>query len=482
MKDYDYMDYKNEDNHLTSKNKSDENFFEPYDEKELDDGSFQQFEVKNESEDDEQRLEINFIPRDEKDVNHRFRKYSAKDVKYWIQLYKKYKSFSKVRNHLDSEGKELPAISTLKIRIKELIGNKRYKELMKKYTFDDAIKFVSQVSIDRTGIPGKILSNRNEFKGVKSMLLCQYGKCNYKWQTTLDAIINGKHWCLKCVAKKRVENQRGSVIEHQNIINQKGGKLKGVIYEDPNKKLFNQRTRFIIECEAGHKFNIKANNLKQGKWCRKCSTDVVSEKLRGSFQDIQKLIEKRGDICLSNPKDYKNQHQKLKIQCDKEHIFERRPSNLKRGDWGPVCSQGRFEIICRSFFEEIFQNKFPKGRPNWLVNSRGNQMELDGYNESLGVAFEAQGEQHYHLVPRFHNNLKDFEQRIEDDLKKIELCRYNNVILIQIPYYLHFSKIQSYITDKYESLSNKKLPIIPKIDYNDFYYHQDKQKKMDKYL
>ena len=71
------------------------------------------------------------------------------------------------------------------------------------------------------------------------------------------------------------------------------------------------------------------------------------------------------------------------------HLFERRPTNLKRGDWCPVCSQGKFEKICRGFFEEIFQNNFPKKRPNWLVNSRGNQMELDGYNEELGIAYLA---------------------------------------------------------------------------------------------
>ncbi|GAI00569.1 unnamed protein product, partial [marine sediment metagenome] len=95
-----------------------------------------------------------------------------------------------------------------------------------------------------------------------------------------------------------------------------------------------------------------------------CGYEIIGEKLKGSFQDIQNLIEKRGGQCLSKPEDYKNQHQKLKIQCNKNHLFERRPTNLKRGDWCPVCSQGKFEKICRGFFEEIFQNEFPKARPN----------------------------------------------------------------------------------------------------------------------
>jgi len=119
----------------------------------------------------------------------------------------------------------------------------------------------------------------------------------------------------------------------------------------------------------------------------------------------------------------------------------------------------------------------PKERPNWLVNSRENQMELDGYNKSLGLAFEVQGEQHYHAVTHFNQTLKDLEQRIEDDLTKLELCKQNNVILIQIPYYVHPSNIQQYITTKYDHLSNKRLPIIPKIDYNKFFNTNNAQKR-----
>jgi len=504
LKEYDNVDYNDEERDLKTELELDEHVFEPLDEEEgLNNDLFDNFEPKDELENENAQIKVNFIPNDESSItpfskkgpdritkldneNHntkyKFKVYSEKDVRYWIQQYKHCKNFKKVQNHLRDEGKKVPGISTIQNRIKELVGEEKYKELTKKYNFNDAKKIVKQAGIIKTGTPGKILSNPEEFKGVKSKLLYQCGKCNYSWRTGLDAIIHNKSWCPNCATKKRIDAQRGSLGEHQKIITQKGGKLIRVIYEDSKEKLFNQRTRFKIECKAGHKFNIKANNLKQGKWCRKCGYEIIGEKLKGSFQDIQKLIKKRGGQCLSKPEDYKNQHQKLKIQCNKNHLFERRPTNLKRGDWCPVCSQGKFEKICRGFFEEIFQNEFPKERPNWLVNSRENQMELDGYNKSLGLAFEAQGEQHYHAVTHFNQTLKDLEQRIEDDLTKLELCKQNNVILIQIPYYVHPSNIQQYITTKYEHLSNKRLPIIPKIDYNKFFNTQDNQKNMDDYL
>lgn len=341
---------------------------------------------------------------------------------------------------------------------------------------------MKQVGIDKTGVTGKILSIPEEFKGIKSKLLYQCGKCKHSWKTRVDSVIHNQTWCPKCAVKSRVDDQRGSVAEHQNIITQKGGKLNGIIYEDPKEKLFNQRTRFKIECEAGHKFNINAQNLKQGKWCRKCSYEVIGEKLRGSFQDIQTLIEKRGGKCLSMPEDYKNQHEKLKIRCSENHIFESAPTNFIRGDWCPQCSQGKFESLSRKFFEEIFQKEFPKERPNWLINSRGNQMELDGYNKDLKLAFEAQGEQHYRAVTHFNQTLKDLIQRKEDDLMKLDLCKQNNVTLIQVPYYIPPSKMQEYIINQYESLSNQILPNIPDIDYNKFYNTKNNQKKMDNYL
>jgi hypothetical protein len=49
-------------------------------------------------------------------------------------------------------------------------------------------------------------------------------------------------------------------------------------------------------------------------------------------------------------------------------------------------------------------------------------MELEGYNKSLKVAFEAQGEHHYRVIPYFNQTLKDLEHRIEDDSTKLDLC------------------------------------------------------------
>lgn len=194
--------------------------------------------------------------------------YSEIDVRYWIEQYKNYKSFIRVQDHLRDVRKNVPGISTLKNRIKKLIGKEEYKKLVKKYTYNDAKIIVTQIGITKTGKPGKILSNPEELNGVKSKLKIKCGKCNHSWTARLDALLHNNSWCPNCAVKDRVENQRGSVRDHQKIITKKDGKLIKVQYEDTKKKLFNQRARFEIECKNGHRFNINGSNLKQGKWCK----------------------------------------------------------------------------------------------------------------------------------------------------------------------------------------------------------------------
>jgi len=62
-------------------------------------------------------------------------------------------------------------------------------------------------------------------------------------------------------------------------------------------------------------------------------------------------------------------------------------------------------------------------------------MELDGYSESLGLAFEYQGIQHYELCPWLHKTQQAFEAQKQRDQEKRELCKAHGVTLIEVPWY-----------------------------------------------
>lgn len=115
----------------------------------------------------------------------------------------------------------------------------------------------------------------------------------------------------------------------------------------------------------------------------------------------------------------------------------------------PKESSGEKE--CRRVLQKIFNKPFENCRPNFLSNpvtgDRFN-LELDCYEESLKLAVEYNGVQHYKYVPYFHKNKEAFyNQKYRDDLKR-RLCKENRVNLIEVPNTVEVSQIEGYLLNK----------------------------------
>ena len=92
-------------------------------------------------------------------------------------------------------------------------------------------------------------------------------------------------------------------------------------------------------------------------------------------------------------------------------------------------------------------------------------MELDGYNEELALAFEYQGEYHYKYISYFHQKIRDFKKRKEDDKLKRVLCEKRGIILIEVPYSIKYEQMQEFILNQC-SKKNVNIPsITERIDY-----------------
>ena len=72
----------------------------------------------------------------------------------------------------------------------------------------------------------------------------------------------------------------------------------------------------------------------------------------------------------------------------------------------------------------------------WLINDRGNAMELDGYNSEISIAFEHNGQQHYELDGYFMTHPDQLKSRLADDADKVRLCMKHGIALIVIPFYV----------------------------------------------
>jgi hypothetical protein len=107
------------------------------------------------------------------------------------------------------------------------------------------------------------------------------------------------------------------------------------------------------------------------------------------------------------------------------------------------------EEECRKILESIFGVPFPRVRPSWLVNPKtGHNLELDCYNQSLKLALEYNGIQHY-KHPNFTGQSKEeFERQQERDEIKRQECQKKNIKLIEVPYNIPTAELETFIRSK----------------------------------
>ncbi|MBU0532993.1 hypothetical protein KKB44_05875 [Candidatus Micrarchaeota archaeon] len=237
----------------------------------------------------------------------------------------------------------------------------------------------------------------------------------------------------------------------QNLAKKQGGKCLSKKYGDITTKL-------KWQCKKGHVWYAIASNIKhKGRWCPHCKGGVKYQ----DINDMRELARKKGGDCLSLR--YINSKTRLKWRCADSHTWWSTPHNIQK-HWCPTCSQNISERVCRMIMETIFNEKFPKKKPKWLLNSKGNRMELDGYSKLLSVAFEYHGIQHFEesWLLRKRGTLL---QRKADDERKRFLCKKHNVLLIEIPYTVSHGRIAQYILAECKQNGIVLTKKIAQIDY-----------------
>lgn len=116
------------------------------------------------------------------------------------------------------------------------------------------------------------------------------------------------------------------------------------------------------------------------------------------------------------------------------------------------------EEKCRDIFESLTGKAFPTVRPSFLKNPEtGRNLELDGYCEELGVAFEYQGAQHYKFPNKYHKTHEEFFAQIGRDQFKVDRCAELGIVLIVVPYTLTDSEMYDYIVFRLQEERSRAL-------------------------
>jgi|APSaa5957512622_1039677.scaffolds.fasta_scaffold03191_5 hypothetical protein len=292
---------------------------------------------------------------------------------------------------------------------------------MRKYTLEEIQKFAVEKG-------GKCLSEEYVDSTKKMLWECSKG---HRWETSASSIINHSSWCRKCCNKRPTKYR---LEDAKNIANQKGGKCLST-------ELNNSTDKLLWECDKGHKWIVTFQDVLRGSWCAKCAQD--SQRL--PYDELNKVASLNNGVCLSQEQEYVNAKTKLLWRCEEGHVWKATYGNIKtNGSWCPYCSGSYAEKKFRNVLEDIFNKSFKKIRPKWLINKKGNRLELDGFNEELSIAFEYQGRQHFEYIKHWNKRTNKFKQTVEHDKIKRKVLKEKNIILLAPTHKLKLSQLKDF--------------------------------------
>jgi hypothetical protein len=282
-------------------------------------------------------------------------------------------------------------------------------------------KPITQYEVEKliSKLGGKLLSSYTN-NLIKISIECNEG---HVWETSFSHIKHSNSWCPKC---------SNNVPPTQEMVEQYAIEKYGTCLST----YVNSKTKMQWVCELGHVWKSDYNHIRGGDWCPQCS---VTRK--PTQKEVNMLAKKVGGKCLSK---YINSKTKMNWVCSNGHTWKAVYNTIKRGSWCPHC-RNKTEKYCRDIFECIFGCDFPNTRPNWLRNSTGNKLELDGYSEEIDIAFEYNGIQHYEVATWWNKTDKDLAKQQKHDKIKVDTCEEYDVTLIVIPYLQKRKDIRDFI-------------------------------------
>ena len=149
-----------------------------------------------------------------------------------------------------------------------------------------------------------------------------------------------------------------------------------------------------------------------------------------TYEEVKEYIESFGYKLLS--RNYENNHSKLKIMCDKGHIYETSFKIFKRGFRCPICNSSRGEQEVSYILNKLnikFKREYKFNDCKFKT-----YLPFDFYLPNYNCCIEFDGIQHHEITGQFGGFNGFVNTKIRDTIKT-EYCKKNNIKLIRIPYW-----------------------------------------------
>lgn len=219
----------------------------------------------------------------------------------------------------------------------------------------------------------------------------------------------------------------------------------------------------FICIEDKHRIHRALTSFAKTNGCPECKKEKNNEE---SMKIFKAEVERRGGSVVPG-KTMSNRTDKIECICTHQHTFRTSFEELfGKGKWCRACSRRVGERMANIIIEHLLDcpGKFISQRPDILKNPEtGNNLELDGYNESAGLAFEYGVEGDY-----AHKT----DKQVERDRLKVELCKKARVTLIKIPEFSSYGKVERNVKKVMSILKKNKIRIVnsdTNVDVSDAY-------------
>ncbi len=161
------------------------------------------------------------------------------------------------------------------------------------------------------------------YDGANSNLLweCSLG---HRWEARPSNITGSNSGCPHCAG------QVLTIEDMHDLARRNKGKCISSRY-------VNSKSKLKWECQYGHSFEMKPNQVQQGQWCVVCA-----HKIPITIQDMRNLARDRKGTCLSSK--YSGDGKKLNWRCKQGHLFWMTPNDVKRNHWCRLCYNERVRL------------------------------------------------------------------------------------------------------------------------------------------
>lgn len=297
-------------------------------------------------------------------------------------------------------------------------------------------------------------SPRDVCKKSNKSFLFYCRECNHEFESTLSNIRSDKY-CPYCYQHKLcIDNNCVFCFEKSFSSNSKSNYWSSKNTISPRNVTKSSAQSFWFDCmSCGHDFRTSLDSIRGGSWCPYCKGQNLCDDLECIFCfeksfSSQKRSKNWSKRNIVTPRQItKCSGQSFWFDCSGcGYEFIAAVNNVRAGKWCPNCRSSKLEKLCSEFLNQnniVFEAEF---------SFEGHKSRYDFRLTNSNILIEADGEQHFTLVPHFHRATETeteeqvFRRKQRTDRDKDKLAEANGYYLIRIDYTLTDEQITNLLT------------------------------------